>query len=272
MVAMEELFVIGDIHGQFNMLKSLLKKWKSDKQLLVFTGDYIDHGKNSLEVIELVRYLHDKYGAKVIRGNHERNFLKWLDNPEDYWFKKWVEDESIINYHKEAGESQSIFYFTYGGSKTIDSFYGKYYAYRDLPSKHTEYIKNNYAEHILFLRNLDIYFEWKEYVFVHAGVNLEYSNWKETSEKDFCEIRHEFHNLKNETGKIFVFGHHLTRHLNEDKSNDIWISSCKTKIGIDGSAAFNGYLHGLVIKIDDIYSYSADENGIIFKKSIILEN
>ena len=41
---MEEIFVIGDIHGQLDMLNALLTKWNPDYQQLVFLGDYVDRG------------------------------------------------------------------------------------------------------------------------------------------------------------------------------------------------------------------------------------
>ncbi|MNC26557.1 diadenosine tetraphosphatase [compost metagenome] len=256
-----KIFAIGDIHGQLHTLDVLLTQWNPDSQLLVFLGDYIDRGSNSYGVIRRVKELHDNYGAIVLSGNHETNFLNWLDAPEDYWFSKWVEDESVVNFYEDAQDSSSIWYYSNGGDKTVGSFYGGSKAYVYLPSRHSEYIKNNYGEYVGFLRNLPNYFEYNNYVFVHAGVNLLLSDWKNSSQDDFRRIRGPFHNSKNETGKTFVFGHHTTKMLNQDKSNNVWVSKCNTKIGIDGGAVFGGLLHGLVIDGDNKCVYSVDKNN-----------
>lgn len=265
-----QAFVIGDIHGELDKLKTLLTKWNPDSELLVFLGDYVDRGKNACGVIQLVRKLHQEYGAKAIGGNHEDLFLSWLDDPEDYWFAKWREDESCLNYIEEVGESESVAYYSGGGDKTISSFYGESVAYRYLPSRHAEHIKTHFAEDIAFLRGLPNYVEWNEYLFVHAGINLAYSDWKKTSDHEFRWIRNPFHYMRNETGKKIVFGHHLTRNLHKDGSNDIWVSPCRTKIGIDGGAVFKGLLHGIQIQENHCTIHSVDGEHHLSKKEIII--
>lgn len=47
---MNQVFVISDIHGRFKMLEKLLTKWKRDEQQLIFLGDYINRGEESLPV------------------------------------------------------------------------------------------------------------------------------------------------------------------------------------------------------------------------------
>lgn len=262
---MEQIFAIGDIHGEFKRLESLLESWKPDTQLLIFTGDYVDRGPQSRQVIERVRSLCERYGAIAIGGNHEELFLEWLDNPEDTWFSRWVENESLVNEYDQIRSSGSVAYFSGGGDKTIDSFYDIRCAYRYLPSKHAKHIQEHFPDDVAFLRSLPSYYEWGRYVFVHAGVDLFEKDWKNTKENDFKWIRKIFHFSRNETGKRFVFGHEPTQHLNKNGSNDIWLSPCRTKIGIDGSAVFGGPLHGLVItenQPDTLECYSVDVNLI----------
>ncbi|MDF2534352.1 MAG: metallophosphoesterase [Bacillales bacterium] len=261
---MDKLFVVGDVHGQLNMLNKLLTKWNPDSERLVFVGDYIDRGHDSYGAIHLVKDLHEKYGAVALGGNHEAMFLEWLDNPEDVWFSKWQENESIINFYEEAGNSTSIWYVSNGGDKTINSFYSEENsnnAYKYLPSRNANYIKNNFPDEVDFIRSLPNYFEWKNFVCVHAGVNLAYDDWKKTDESEFRWIRTPFHHMKNETGKNFVFGHTPTRNLHHDKyKNNVWLSPCKTKIGIDGGAVFGGLLHGLVIDGNQVSVNSVNTN------------
>jgi diadenosine tetraphosphatase ApaH/serine/threonine PP2A family protein phosphatase len=65
-------FVIGDIHGQLTDLCRVLDL-ALDKAPLVFMGDYVDRGKNSLEVICLLFALKiaRRESVFLLRGNHE---------------------------------------------------------------------------------------------------------------------------------------------------------------------------------------------------------
>ena len=42
----EEVFVVGDVHGEITLLKKLLEKWDREKQQLIFIGDWGDRGEN----------------------------------------------------------------------------------------------------------------------------------------------------------------------------------------------------------------------------------
>ena len=58
--------IIGDVHGCLEELKTLLGKLEGHQ--LVFVGDLVDKGPDSLGVLRLVRSLPD---AIVVSGNHE---------------------------------------------------------------------------------------------------------------------------------------------------------------------------------------------------------
>jgi predicted MPP superfamily phosphohydrolase len=73
--------IIGDIHGYVNDLKDLLKKmgfglsamghfYHPDRQA-VFVGDYIDRGKTTKEVVQLVWSMQENGSAIALMGNHE---------------------------------------------------------------------------------------------------------------------------------------------------------------------------------------------------------
>lgn len=73
---MKDYFIVGDVHGCFNTLKELLKKWDPTKQQLIFVGDIIDHGNFSAQVSQLLQQLRSKHKDTIIlRGNHEHLFL-----------------------------------------------------------------------------------------------------------------------------------------------------------------------------------------------------
>ena len=75
----EELFLIGDIHGDLQSLLWVLKdidfetKLTNPNNKLIFLGDYVDRGSNSIGVLYIVCYLKQKFPNSVIlmRGNHE---------------------------------------------------------------------------------------------------------------------------------------------------------------------------------------------------------
>lgn len=235
---MDKVFAVGDVHGELDKLHALLKNWNPDNQQLVLLGDLIDRGADSYGVIHLARHLTDAYGAKVVMGNHEELFLSWLDSPE----------------------SDKDLYYPQGGRETLHSFFDQRVTFMQTPLHIADRLEKQFADELVFLRNLPYYYEWDDHVFVHAGVNLLHKDWKDSDNSDFCWIRRDFHYKPNNTDKIFVFGHTPTPILNADKSHDIWFSPCKTKIGLDGGAVFGGALHGLLINPDDYDTYSVDKS------------
>ena len=74
--------IIGDIHGEIDALEKLLELlgYNSDglhpeNRHLVFVGDLVDRGPDSIAVIRLVKRLIDNGKAYCILGNHELNLL-----------------------------------------------------------------------------------------------------------------------------------------------------------------------------------------------------
>jgi Calcineurin-like phosphoesterase len=90
-----DIFAMGDVHGDYDRLVKLLlrgkiiegiptapgqARWAAGKSVLICTGDMIDKGHNSIEVILLFKALQadaPSAGGRVIvtMGNHEAEFL-----------------------------------------------------------------------------------------------------------------------------------------------------------------------------------------------------
>ncbi|PLS19432.1 serine/threonine protein phosphatase [Bacillus sp. M6-12] len=235
---MDKVFAIGDIHGENNRFQKMLTKWNPDNQQLILLGDLVDRGEDAYGVVHLAKQLHDKYGAIVLKGNHEELFLSWLDSPF----------------------SEMDLYYPQGGRETLRSFFGSNITFTHMPDSIADMVKTQFVDEVSFLKDLPYYYEWNNHVFVHAGVDLMLPNWKDTETSDFCWIRRDFHYKPNHTGKIFVFGHTITNHLNPGgQSTDVWISPCQSKIGIDGGAVFGGQLHAVAIDGDQHTFYSLDK-------------
>ena len=73
--------IIGDVHGCLFELKALLERCnlrRTDK--LFFIGDLIDKGPDSVGVVKFVYKLSISYNVRLILGNHEEKFLRYLRN------------------------------------------------------------------------------------------------------------------------------------------------------------------------------------------------
>lgn len=224
---MEKVFVIGDIHGGVRLLEKILQFWNEQEEQLVFLGDYVDRGPDSLKVVQKVMELTENSGAIALCGNHEQLFLKWLQYPEklkDYYLNPKI-----------------------GGINTVESFSCATIDYENI-SELAQFIKSKYYKEIEYIKNLDCYYHWNQYLFVHAGINPKVDNFKDSKEEDFMWIRDEFYNVPHQSKEIVVFGHTPTMVLNEDHTSKLWISPCRKKVGIDGGGAIatNGRLHGVV--------------------------
>ena len=78
---------IGDIHGEYGQLITLLEKlsyrphgasWTHpDGRKVCFLGDYVDRGPRILEVLKLIKNMVDSGDAYAIMGNHEFNLISW---------------------------------------------------------------------------------------------------------------------------------------------------------------------------------------------------
>lgn len=84
--------IIGDPHGCYHELTLLLKKlgypidkccakwpfYNGKPRQIVFVGDLVDRGPDSVRVLRLVMGLHHRNVAKVVMGNHDYKLMKWL--------------------------------------------------------------------------------------------------------------------------------------------------------------------------------------------------
>ncbi|MFS0788046.1 metallophosphoesterase family protein [Shouchella sp. 1P09AA] len=223
---MDNVFVVGDIHGCYDELIELLQHWDKKKDQLIFLGDYIDRGKDSRKVVELVQRLVNEQWAIALKGNHEDMFINWLN--------EWQTERFIRN----------------GGKETIHSFLG---TSDEIDERRA--IAETFPQIIHFLKQLPLYYEWGNYLFVHAGINPERAEWKENTSHDFLWIRDEFHQQANPTNKTIIFGHTPVQMLHSEPHATPWYSECETKIGMDGGLVFGGKLLALRINQSGAFTW-----------------
>ena len=71
------LIAIGDIHGEYYKLENLIKKLDlKSNDTCVFTGDYIDLGEYSRDVVSRLIELSKEINCIFLKGNHEDLLLK----------------------------------------------------------------------------------------------------------------------------------------------------------------------------------------------------
>ena len=71
----QQLNIVGDIHGQYTDLLRAFEfvGYPTEEHGYLFIGDYVDRGKQSIEVIALLMAFKVKFGSNfnLLRGNHE---------------------------------------------------------------------------------------------------------------------------------------------------------------------------------------------------------
>jgi hypothetical protein len=119
----EATAVIGDVHGDFSKLKSLLNQI-SDRRF-VFVGDLVNRGPESRAVVECVADLAEDGQAVLVRGNHEASLLA-------FW----------------RGELSFVEFALMGGLPTLKSYLPEAHgdvraAFRDaLPERHRKLLEH----------------------------------------------------------------------------------------------------------------------------------
>jgi serine/threonine protein phosphatase 1 len=133
---MDRVFAISDIHGCFNpfyeIIVNTLKLKKSDQ--LILLGDYIDRGKQTKEVIDLIIDLNRKgFNITSLAGNHEIMLI-------DSYFDRELLPLWLVN----------------SGMSTLESF-----GIQDIRELNSQYLK--------FFKSLRYYKIVGNVIFVHAG-------------------------------------------------------------------------------------------------------
>ena len=127
-------YVVGDIHGNYQALKQVLKKSKFDykKDELIIIGDVVDGYSCSFEVVEELIKVKNKV---FIIGNHDVWWMNHMANG-------WAEEIWLIQ----------------GGKATRNSYKSHGYHYKKLPKTHKDFF------------NSGVYwYEIDGMLFVHGG-------------------------------------------------------------------------------------------------------
>lgn len=186
------VYAIGDIHGRSDLLDRLLNMIRGEsgrfrgQVVLVFIGDYVDRGRDSKGVIDILVEARREFQVRFLRGNHDQSMLNFIANPDTY--PAW----------REIGGADTL--WSYGISPPASADHAGYSETRDrfvkaLPSAHTD-----------IFQILESAVEIGDYLFVHAGVRpgipLESQN-----PTDLMWIRDDFLASNDRFEKMIVHGH-----------------------------------------------------------------
>jgi serine/threonine protein phosphatase 1 len=209
-------YAIGDIHGCYNKIMRLLESVRYDPAAdrLIFLGDYIDRGPDSMGVVDLMRRLQHENPTNIfLMGNHEDNFLTYV--------QACRAREGASSWLKEP-------FFAGGGIATLQSYCP------GMRDPYDERLSNAIPpEHLSFLVDLQLYWANEEYIAVHAGVRPGVP-LKRQYENDLLRIRGPFLYTPHGLGKCVVFGH--TPFPEVRRAAD--------KVGIDTGACYEGMGYG----------------------------
>jgi serine/threonine protein phosphatase 1 len=211
-------YAIGDVHGYLDLLDRLLEAVASHmarqpantRFVIVFLGDYIDRGPDSLGVLHRVRTLSQDPRFRDVeiiplRGNHEQMLLDVLHGDQP-WL--WLEN---------------------GGRKALESFQVRFDGNRyDLITD----LRRSLGDDLLnFLHCLPVCHFADPYFFVHAGIRPGIP-LDQQSEDEMLWIRGPFLSSQDNHGVMVVHGHTPYRE----------VEIAPNRIGVDTGVYSNGVL------------------------------
>lgn len=210
------IYAIGDIHGHLELLKSAHHRIQADMALhghgrIVHLGDLVDRGPDSRGVVEFLMT-----GVKagrdwvVLKGNHDRLFTRFLDDP--HWHDPGLRLEHSWLHPK------------LGGAATLASYGVRSPGDRPIAPVHVDAVAAVPADHRRFLEACPTSLACEDAIFVHAGIRPGIP-LADQAEDDLVWIRKDFLEDTRDHGALVVHGHtaidkatHYGNHLNMDSS------------------------------------------------------
>ncbi len=216
------LFVIGDIHGYADHLRTLLAAIyeainnlpKNTAVKIVFLGDYGDRGPNTFDVIETL--ITEQEIIKTINNNNTDYIIEFITlyGNHDKYMK-----QALFN---ELNDMEIRLWLRRGGYETVTSYLDlKRYDFLggNLNRTLNKWRQSVPKSHYVFLENLVYYFECGDYLCAHAGIDAKKPLAQQT-EFDFLYNTANF--LK--TGQFVEARFFVHGHWPSDKQN------CSSKI------------------------------------------
>lgn len=185
------ILAVGDIHGMYQKLLSLMDQvqFNPAEDLLVFLGDYIDRGPQSLECLDYVMDLCKQFPERVIPllGNHEAMCLNYYD----YELHK----RSLMD---NFGKQMVLVWLDNGGTDTHRQF--------------QKLKRSELQKRLRWIRMLSNHYQVGDYYFCHAGIQP-FIPLDKQRESDLIWIRYCFYDFYDGRNGTIVVGHMPTLYL-----------------------------------------------------------
>ncbi len=221
----ERWYAVGDVHGQADLLASLIAAIDADDAAApparttgVLLGDLIDRGPDSAGVVALARDWGSRRRVRYLAGNHEELFLESFD------------DLQTMRH-----------YLKHGGRETLLSYGLEPRDYDRMPFAELQawMIELVPPADRAFLAGFEEHVVAGDYVFVHAGLNPANPLDAQTR-ADLLWIREPFLRHTEPFSHVVVHGHTIFQD----------IEATPNRIGIDTGAFRTGRLTALVLEGD----------------------
>ena len=172
---MKKYAIIGDIHGHLEPLKKILDKVEKKGYTPVFTGDLVDRGPNSKEVIELIK----EKNYLMVLGNHDDMMIDMyqkiidysLDN-NDFYLKQDIQQWCSSN----NGFAETLVSYQLGGIVNVGYGYDLIISlddsYIELFKEHVDWLKTK--PYVLKLD--DILINNREVYISHSSISHVFSD------------------------------------------------------------------------------------------------
>jgi serine/threonine protein phosphatase 1 len=195
------IYAIGDIHGYDNLLEAMqqaiaadMEQHPAERALIIYLGDLIDRGPNSLKVVDMIidYRANPPANAQVmcLRGNH------------DDWLIAFVDDAGVVSPWALKGGLETL--TSYGLSK--DDVLAAV-ADPDLAEAlRQQFLSALPKRHKDFMLSLPFSHSDGDYFFAHAGVDPD-RPLADQRREDLTWIRDKFLLSRKNFGKVVVHGH-----------------------------------------------------------------
>ena len=197
---MERSYAIGDIHGQFDLLRQAHDLIRQDRDRtgdgaapVFHLGDLTDRGPDVRGVIDLLMEgLANREPWVVIKGNHDRMFGLFLRDPLAH----------------DPGLSSPLSYLNprIGGQATLASYGVPNAQDRPISKVHDEAVARVPQAHLDFLAARPLFQRRGECLFVHAGLRPQVTLARQV-EDDLLWVREPFLSDRGDHGALVVHGH-----------------------------------------------------------------
>lgn len=226
-----QTYAIGDIHGQYDLMMRAFDRIETDRARegapdspVVVLGDLVDRGPNSAGVIaHLFERQQTDDTLIVLKGNHDRMFSIFLDDP--------------FGRDPRLRAEYTWMHPRLGGPETLASYGIREPANRPTAQVHAEALAAVPPAHRHWLADLPLFHRRDEAIFVHAGIRPGVPLTAQT-EDDLLWIRAPFLEDPRDHGALVVHGHTAL-----DAP-----SHYGNRLNLDSSAGYGGPLSAAVIE------------------------